>query len=245
MAISLPEQIIEASHDNPRRLLIFSQPKVGKTTLLSALPNCLIIDLEKGSDFISGLKIQVEDHNDLLEIAEEIEKKNKQKGDFFYDYIAIDTVTALESIVKPIALALYNQTPMGKSYKGDILSLPQGAGYHYLREAFEIVYKRFDRLSKCLILLAHVKDKSITKQGKDITARDINLVGKIKFITAANMDAIGYLMRKGNQNILSFKTSEDDLATGARPLHLRNAEFCISEIIDDKMVVYWDKVFKS
>lgn len=244
MTIELPEKIIKASHDNPRRLLIFSQPKVGKTTLLSGLENCLILDLEEGSDFIDGLKIKINNLDQLLEVCNKIKEKNEEINGYYYNYIAIDTVTALEDMVKPIALSLYNQTPMGKTYKGDILSLPNGAGYKYLRDAFDIVYNKFDRLSKCLILIAHVKDKSISKQGKDITARDINLTGKIKFITASKMDAIGYLMRKSGKNILSFVTNEDDLATGARPAHLRNAEFVISEENGTGIKCYWENIFK-
>lgn len=134
---------------------------------------------------------------------------------------------------------------MGKTYSGNILALPNGAGYGYLREAFEKVYQAFDNKSKCLILLGHIKKASIQKDGKELSAKDIDLTGKLKSITAASMDAIGYLYRKGNTNILSFKTAEDDLATGARPAHLRNQEFVMSELDDINNVVttYWDKVF--
>jgi len=42
---------------------------------------------------------------------------------------------------------------------------------------------------------------------------------------------------------LSFKTNEETTC-GARPEHLRNEEIVISEMIDGKLVTYWDKVYK-
>jgi len=69
--------------------------------------------------------------------------------------------------------------------------------------------------------------------GKDLQAKDIQLTGKLKSIVCAEADAIGYLFRNpqnANQTILSFKTHEQDLATGARPPHLSNQEFVILEL---------------
>ena len=144
-----------------------------------------------------------------------------------------------------MALKLYQGTPMGKTYTGNVLSLPNGAGYGYLREAFETVYNSFMGLSDCLILLGHIKKASITKEGKELGAKDLDLTGKLKQITCADADAIGYLFRKENSNYLSFKTSEVDLATGARPKHLRQQEFVISDFDPkaESISAYWDKVF--
>lgn len=41
MAIVLPTEKIKALTQNPKNLILFGLPKVGKTTLLSTLPNCL------------------------------------------------------------------------------------------------------------------------------------------------------------------------------------------------------------
>ena len=66
---------------------------------------------------------------------------------------------------------------------------------------------------------------------------------KIKRILSSQSDAIGYMYRKsGNQNILSFAT-KDDVACGARPQHLRNAEIVISEMTDTGLVTHWDKIY--
>ncbi|NBP67859.1 MAG: hypothetical protein EBU52_03870, partial [Cytophagia bacterium] len=98
-------------------------------------------------------------------------------------------------------------------------------------------------LAPHVILVGHIKDTLLEKNGAEFNSLDLDLTGKLKRITTSNADAIGYLYRKGNQNILSFKTS-DEIACGARPDHLRNAEIVLSEIQEDGSVVtHWDKIF--
>lgn len=257
MAIELP-QFSEQKLTNPRKLFLFSHTKVGKTELVSALPNNLVIDTEDGSEFVSGFKFNVMKYGKmnnmqptkvLRELAEQIQKENTAKGDYVYDYITIDTATGLEKYARVLATHLYKQTQMGKSYKGeDVVSeLPQGAGYDYLRKAFDRLYGMFTGVSRYgLIITGHVKNASINKDGKELQARDIQLTGKLKTILAQDCDAIGYLYRnKENMNevIVSFKTNELDLATGARAKHLRGQEFVISELKDDQFTFYWDKIF--
>ena len=71
---------------------------------------------------------------------------------------------------------------------------------------------------------------------------DLDLTGKIKRITSSQSDAIGYLYRKGNQNVLSFRTT-DEISCGARPDHLRNQDIVVSEMVDNKLTTYWDRVY--
>ena len=84
----------------------------------------------------------------------------------------------------------------------------------------------------------------LEKNGSEFNASELDLTGKIKRITASNSDAIGYMFRKGNQNIVSFKTS-DEVACGARCPHLTNKEIVISEMDPEtgKFTSYWDRIF--
>jgi len=257
MKLPKPNQVVEVKNKNPDKLFIFSHPKVGKTSLVAGLPNHLLIDVEGGSKFVSGTKINVTEMAEkenisllkaLKEVANSIREANKEAGKKIYDYGIIDTATKLEEVAKDLAGILYKTTPMGKSWNGsDITTLPNGAGYNWLRLAYQRIYQDFEGLfNKCFIMLGHVKNASINKDGKDLAAKDINLTGKLKTIVAADADAIGFLYRKKGEpiNILSFKTSENDLATGARPPHLRGKEFEISKLVDDNIVeTYWEQIF--
>lgn len=104
--ITLPTKETGILNRDPKSLLIFSKPKVGKTTLLSQLPNCLIIDLENGTDYISAVKLKANTIQELFDIEAAIIKAKNP-----YKYIALDTVSALEELCIPYAEYLYSKSP--------------------------------------------------------------------------------------------------------------------------------------
>lgn len=131
----------------------------------------------------------------------------------------------------------------GKEKYGSILNMANGAGYPWLRQAFETMLNMLKGLAPHVILVGHIKDTLLEKNGSEFNSLDLDLTGKLKRITTSNADAIGYLYRKGNKNILSFKTA-DDIACGARPEHLRNAEIVVSEVNEDGSVtINWNQIF--
>lgn len=255
---------------NPKKMLVFAFPKVGKTTAVAGLKNALIVDLEDGSGFITGdvvnvLQIagerigtkpkEVLSHPDgpmecikiIQELHSELSKREKP-----YDYIITDSVTALVKIATYLGSEMYKKSPVGKNYTGrDVVQdLPNGGGYEWLRQAYEKILSIIEPFAHiCAIEVGHVKDASIMKNGSDVSARDIQLPGKLKMILCQNADAVGYMSRRdGNKTMLSFKTDERDLATGARAPHLRNQEFVVVEenpANSGQFTFSWDKIFKD
>lgn len=256
--ITLPTQKQKATVIEPKKMMIVAHPKVGKTSALVQLPNSLVIDLESSASYFDSSYIDVKkvasDNNiglskALLEVRKSIVSKNTEKGSPFYDFIIIDTTTVLEDIAKQIGLQQYKKSPVGKNFTGtDVLTLPNGGGYLWLRNAFKALYDAFIDLSgKCTILVGHIKDASINKDGEDISAMDVNLTGKLKTLVCSDMDATGFMYRskEGNQNILSFQTKPNDLITGSRLNYLSNENFVISEMINGKLKTNWDLIFPS
>lgn len=255
MSIVLPTAKSPAVTKSPKNLIIFSKPKVGKTSLIAELPNCLILDLESGSDYVDAMSLKANSVSEIREIGKAILEAGKP-----YDYIAVDTITALETMCVKEAERLYMKTPMGKGSwikklpdgsidpdsgkvkYGNVLNLPNGQGYGYLREAVVKVIEEIKTYAPRVILLGHVKDALLEKAGAEVNSMDLDLTGKIKRIVSSQSDAIGYMYRKGNQNILSFKT-KDEISCGARPAHLRNQEIVVSEIVDDEFKTHWDKIY--
>lgn len=237
--MELPSKKVATSRINPKRLVIYSKPKTGKTTAFSGLDNNLIIDLENGSDYVEALKIKASSLTQLREIGDQIKAKN-----YPYKYVTIDTVTVLEDMIKPLALKLYRDTSMGKTFVGDdVLKLANGAGYLYIRQAFFQVLDYIDTLAPFIILSGHIKDKQVDDSGVMVQAANIDLTGKIKSLICASADAIGYMFRKGNQTILSFKTN-DEVTCGARPHHLRNQEIPLVESNQEGgMLFNWNQVY--
>lgn len=241
--ITLPTQKINATSQNPKFLVIFGKPKSGKSTCAAALDNNLILDLENGYAHLSAMKIIVNSLEDLSQVVQLVSRKNKEVNGYVYEYITIDNGTKLEEMCKTLALELYQKTPMGKNYNDDILKLANGGGYAYLREAFFKVLNMFKALSKHLILITHVKDSAINKEGKEMTELSIDLAGKISRLVAADADALGYMYREKNKTILSFDGGGDFIAE-ARPLHLRGKQIVIADSDENGIITtYWDKIY--
>tara|TARA_R100000654_G_scaffold328_2_gene1227 strand:+ start:19092 stop:19817 length:726 start_codon:yes stop_codon:yes gene_type:complete len=241
MSIVLPTKKVKKERVNPKRLIIYSKPKTGKTTAFAGLENNLILDLENGSGYVEALKVKIENLQDLLDAGKAIKEADKP-----YKYVTVDTVTALESMVMPLAVKLYRKTPMGKNYQGDnVITLANGAGYLYIRQAFFQVLDFIDTLAPHIILSGHIKDKVVDDKGEMVMSANIDLTGKIKSLICANADAIGYMYRKGNKTVINFKNN-DGVTCGARPNHLRNEEIVISEMNEKgEIKTHWNKIYKS
>lgn len=247
--MELPTQKVPASTADPAFMILFGKQKSGKTTILAELPNSLILDFEEGTAFMDAVAIKVKDFDHLVEIKKALADQMKKTGKKPYKRIIFDTATTLEEMLMPYAIMLYKATPMGKGFTGDSLrNLPQGAGYLYEREAFKNVITGFQPFCDTVILSGHVADRQITKDGKEVWELEIDLTGKLKRIMGAKADAIGYVYRKGNQCIISFKGGKD-IIVESRIRHLTNKDIVISESTgegeDIKIDVYWDRIFKD
>ena len=230
--MELPKTKVGALRKSPKNMVIYGPPKIGKTTALSQLDDCLIIDLEEGSDMIEALKVKASNLGELAEVGKKIMQGKKP-----YKYVAIDTVTKLEEWCEIEGKKIYQNTPMGKNFDKDqkgvsVLSLPNGAGYLYLRIAFKRWIDRLNKLADHVILVGHLKDKMLDKKGKEVSSKDLDLTGKIKQITCANADAIGYIYREGDNTMISFN-SMNDITAGSRCDHLKGQD----------MMLDWKQIF--
>lgn len=246
MGLVLPTTKVPATSTNPQYLILYGLPKAGKTSALAQLENNLIIDLEGGSKFIDALAIQARTINDLGEIAQAIRAKNAEVGHNFYKRITIDNATRLEDICMSYACTLYRKTELGKNWKGDdITTLARGAGYKYLRDAVKKVIDMFKDLCDEFILVGHVKDSITEKDGQEVNAKEIDLVGKLGKIVCGMADAVGYVYRKDNETHISFKSGGDGTVMEARARHIAGKDIIIATGNEDGTITtYWDRVYK-
>lgn len=232
---------------NPREMIIFSYPKIGKTELMTHLPgDYLILDFDDGMAYYEGSYVKVPDFKTFTELCKEFNEVKPH-----YRFIVIDTITMLnDSIANSIAIRNYNNDPMNiknqiKDMNYDITNLAYGAGYGYKRNALQQAVNFFKKFCDTLIILGHVADKSL-KTGKDDegNVKDLALEGKSKDILALKTDAMGLLYRSSfDENTITFNPSIG-LIGGTRIPHLANKEFVISKKLDDgTLETYWDKIF--
>ena len=231
--ITLPKEKLPATRVWPKITFLYGQPKVGKTTVLAELENNLIIETDPdGAAFITGLKIQVNSLKEYTEVVQAIVAEKKP-----YKFVSLDTATFLEDWCVADATIMYKSTAIGKNFEGDnVLTLPNGAGYQWLRMSFQKYINMLTQTSDHVIITGHIKDKFIGKKdNNDVAAIDIDLTGQVRRIMAAGCDAIGYLFRTQQQGAtasapkteklkVSFQTS-DVVNCGSRCKHLAGQTF--------------------
>lgn len=258
------KEIVKAT-DSINELLLYSKPKQGKTDLISRLPDIGIIDIEGGSDAITGYKYVVKDVDPIKTLENLSGCLNWIIKDKPHKFYAFDTLTYLEDCCEIEGTYNYMNSVQGKNfniidndliskypelkdYKGKRLnhnsrywqsvnSLAQGYGYQWSRLAFQKYFDKMKAIPGKKIFIAHIKDKLIeSKSGDDVQGRDINLTGKLKSITTSYTDTIGYLFRgKDGNTYISFKAGES-VAEGSRRSYLSGQEVLVGE---------WDKEKKD
>lgn len=244
MPIVLPTEVTPVQRIDPKILVLYGKPKVGKTELLSKLKGCLTIDSEDGSDYFEMLKIKITRAEEIDEVFEAIMTEGRKRAkegktglDLFpYKYIAVDTADALEDMCERSATKKYKNSTIGKSFDGDtVLELPKGSGYYYLRNELMSKLMMLTKVCKGLIIVAHIREKNIDKGGTEVTTKDLSLTGKISQLVCAKADAIGYVYRDRDEKevMVSFETLESSAIMGARAAHLRGVT----------MPFNWDKIF--
>lgn len=250
--IELPTERSKPQEYNPKLLVLFGKPKSGKSTIMAALNDNLIVDLEDGYKSLSVMAVQARSAYDLIEIAKAVQEKEKELGHKPYKYITIDNATRLEEMCLEIAADMYRKTDM--SYRketglkwgtkrledgkivvdksADIRLLPNGSGYLYLRNAVKRIVTLYKGLADTLILVAHVKDRQIIERGVEMSEMAVDLAGKLGDIICGEADAIGYIYREKNETLISFEGGSNTIRE-ARPLHLRGKRFVVATSDED------------
>ena len=224
---------VAAKRIGPKILILYSLPKVGKTSQLVELAkvqDTLIIDLEQGTETYSTTAVQANSFTEIGDVVSQIMKvggenaaAGKKGMDLFpYKFLALDTLDKLEDLAEAYATTKYKNSTIGKSFKGDsVLELANGGGYYYLRNAVVEMVDTLSSICPYLILIVHVKEKlMLDKNNMDVKVNDISLTGKLSSIVCAKADAIGYMYRnpKGELRV-SFQTF-DGAVMGARQQYL-------------------------
>lgn len=250
LVLPKPNQIIPAILVNPRITIFYSDPKTGKTSLLLKLKDSLLIDLEDGSDYVEGTKVKANSLSEIVEIGRAIIADN-----FPYRHLIIDPVSKLVEWCEEEATIDYKKSTIGKNFKGVnvVQELPKGAGYYWLWKAYGRYFRYLASWAPSLILVAHVREKMLVdKEGRQVEATDLDLMGKLRQITCSKADAIGFMYRKvvGAENgkpieniMISFRSA--DVTSGSRPRHLEGKEIPISKVVssDEEIIADWSQVF--
>ena len=197
---------------NPSVLLLYGAPKVGKTTMLSKLDDCLIIDTERGSRMIEGYISEVNTRDELIETLLEL-KENK---DVKYKYVALDTIDKIAEWAEKRVCEEEGVRAIG--------DLAFGKGYGMVRDKVTQTIEAFKEVTEHLIIIGHRKVAYAVTDGSTIVIPEsIDLTGKLKNVIMSGADAIGYVYRNEDELMVSFKAN-DAIEAGSRCPHLKGQE---------------------
>jgi hypothetical protein len=257
-SFDLPTELSKPTK-NMQTAILYGLPKCGKTTLLSKLPNCLIIDTENGSNKVSGLIKKLPDNVGpvgkmkwLEDFADFLIKQGRP-----YDYVAIDTFSEVNDMAEWSGTYRYMNSTQGQKFnrekdeegepikKGAMLkpsdpdyesvhAIGEGFGYRWSREDTLRVFEKYTRVAKkCVFFVCHVEDKFLAfKEKAQVVPRQLALTGKVRDILPRKVDAIGYVYNQDGVIKINF-TGNEERVGGNRCKHLQG----FNDVAD------WNKIF--
>jgi len=202
----------KAISNDPKVMLMYGAPKVGKTTALSQLEDCLIIDTEQGANMVEGYIESVNTREDLIYLLKQAKEGHE------YRYVALDTIDKVAEWAE--------EAVCREEQVSSIQDLAYGKGFGMVREKVLNTIKIMKQIFPHVIIIGHRKwARAVVDSKAIVEPESLDLTGKLKNMLMADCDAIGYVYRDDEKDklMVSFK-SNDALEAGSRSPHLRGKE---------------------
>jgi len=187
-------------------LLIYGQPKTGKSTFGSQLPRSLFLNFEQGTNALAGIRsVPILRWGDFKKVLSQLRKPQARE---MYDSIVVDTAS--------IAWQLCEKYICQREGVDSIRDIPWGQGWGMLRNEFSECWREITLLGFGILFIAHSKDKPTEmrdEDGNEITAVAPDLPNQCYTIINSIVDIIGYLQVQMNTD----GTSERFLYTRSTP----------------------------
>jgi hypothetical protein len=137
----------------PPRITIYGPEKVGKTTLLSQIPNALIVDIEGGSGAVTAARVMrdpekgtLTTYESFLEVIDALETQPHT-----FEALGIDSADWLENLVFNAAAKQHN--------KRTVADVDYAVGYVTAENMFRDLLRRLDGLrdsrNMLIVFIAH------------------------------------------------------------------------------------------
>lgn len=187
-------------------LLIYGQPKTGKSTFGSQLPRALFLNFEQGTNALAGIRgVPILRWTDFKKVLSQLRKPQAKE---MYDSIVVDTAS--------IAWQLCEQYICQRESVDSIRDVPWGQGWNMVKNEFSECWREITLLGFGILFIAHSKDKPTEmrdEEGNSITAVAPDLPNNAYTIINSIVDIIGYLQVQMN----SDGTTERYLYTRSTP----------------------------
>ena len=211
-------------------LLIYGQPKTGKSTFGSQLPRALFMNFEQGTNALAGIKSQpILRWTDAKKVLTQLRKPQAKE---IFDTIVVDTAS--------IAWQLCEKYICQRENVDSIRDVPWGQGWNMLKQEFSEFWREITLLGFGILFIAHSKDKPTemrNEEGEAITAVCPDLPNQCYTIINSIVDIIGYLQVQMNPDGTSerflYTRSTPTIFAGSRYQYLApKIKFGYQELVD-------------
>lgn len=179
----------EISRDlRDKYILLYSLPKVGKTSFAAEIPNNLIFAFEKGFNALQGIyAAPIEKWSDAKAMLRQLRKPEVQAK---YSTITIDTVSIAFDLCEESVAQSYGVKTIGEA--------AWGQGYTAAKKEFSKFLREITLLGYGLILLAHSKsrlEEKTSESGEIVTVEKVypNIPNYAQTMINATVDLTAYI----------------------------------------------------
>ena len=164
-------------------VLLYGEPKSGKTTTASQFPNSLLLAFELGYNALPGVMAKpMATWRDMKTVLKELDDSEVKK---VFKNIIIDTVDLAYDAAKKYVC---NQNEVN-----DISEIGYGKGYNLVMKEFDEAVRAILRMGYGCILISHATDKTFKDaQGKEFNQIVPTIDNKGRLVCERTCDIIGY-----------------------------------------------------
>ena len=169
-------------------VLVYGEPKSGKTTIATRFPKSLLLAFEKGYSAIPG--VMAHDVNTWGEFRKVLnELKDPEVKEAYYNVI-IDTADIAYALCEKYICNMESNEKNNYESIGDI---PFGKGYKLAMTEFDECIRRILQMGYGLILISHAQNKSFTDEnGAEYNKIIPTLDSRGRLVCERTCDIIGY-----------------------------------------------------
>ena len=159
--------------------LIYGNPKVGKSTLASQIPDSLFLATEKGYNSLEVYKVDIISWGDLLKTCKELTTTEHK-----FTNLVIDTVDLLYRKCED-----HIMKREGATHPSD---LAFGKGFSMVKNEFVRVVNNINQAGYGITFISHSKEVEITKGVSKFNYMDTSLSGSVNVVVCGLCDFIFY-----------------------------------------------------
>lgn len=194
-------------------VVIYGEPKVGKTTIASQFPKALLLAFEKGYNALAGVMAQnVTKWADFKKSLKQLENPLVKEK---FETIIVDTAD--------LAYASCEKFILQREGVDKIGDIAYGGGYKLVRDEFDTSLRSIPMMGYGLVMISHAQVMTVTSEDGTEYSRTVPTLAKQpRGIVLSMADIIGYaksIERDGESRTVLFLRGTPQFEAGSRFKH--------------------------